>query len=36
MAPKQNMTEYEKEKRREDAAVENEKNACARAFKRID
>lgn len=36
MAPKRKRTEYEKERRREDAGIENEKNACARAFKRID
>ena len=36
MPPKRKRTESEKELRREDAAVENEKNARARAFKRID
>ena len=36
MAPKRKRTEFEKERRREDAAVENEKNARARAFKRIE
>jgi len=36
MAPKRKRTEYEKERRREDAAKENEKSARDRAFKRID
>jgi hypothetical protein len=36
MAPKRKRSEYEKEKRREDAAKENEKNALDRAFKRIN
>ena len=36
MAPKRMRTEYEKKRRMEEAAVENVRNALARAFKRID
>jgi hypothetical protein len=36
MAPKRKRTDFEKKWRRKNAAVENEKNARARAFKRID
>ena len=36
MVPKRKRTEFEKKRSREDAAVENEKNARALAFKRIE